>query len=72
MKTQLGYGTSRVQCSASLKAKFLVGFVAAVIRHELALAAAETGRSTNQMVQEADKLQMQKMNSSYVYTHTES
>ncbi|WP_230228896.1 hypothetical protein, partial [Allobaculum mucilyticum] len=24
------------------------------------------------MVQEADKLQMQKMNSSYVYTHTES
>ena len=72
MKTQLGYGTSRVQCSASLKAKFLVGFVAAVVRHELALAAAETGRSTNQMVQEADKLQMQKMNSSYVYTHTES
>lgn len=72
MKTQLGYGTARVQCSRSVKAKFLVGFIAAVIRYELAQAAKETGRTTDQMIHEADKLQMEKLNGSYVFTHTES
>lgn len=72
VKTQLGYGTVRVQCSPSVKAKFLVGFIAAVIRHELEKASGDTGRSTDQMVHEADKLQMQKMNDTYVYIHTES
>lgn len=72
MKTQLGYGVIRVQCTPGTKAKFLVGFIAAAIRHELEKAAVGTGKSTDQMVQEADKLEMQKLNSSYVYTHTES
>lgn len=72
MKTQLGYGSVRVQCTPSVKGKFLVGFLAAVIRHELAEAAKDTGKSTDQMVHEADRLEMQKLNDSYVYTHTES
>lgn len=72
VKTQLGYGTVRVQCSSSVKAKFLIGFVAAIIRHEFEKAATGTERSTDQMVHEAGKLKMQKMNESYVYIHTES
>lgn len=72
IKTQLGYGAIRVQCTQSVKAKFLVGFVAAVIRHELEKASEGTGRSIDQMIHEADKLEMQKMNEAYVYTHTES
>lgn len=72
VKTQLGYGTMRVQCSASVKNKFLTGFIAAVIRHELEQASRGTGKSTDQMVHEADRLEMQKLNESYVYTHTES
>ena len=72
MKTQLGYGAVRVQSTPAVKAKFLIGFVAAVIRYELAKAAEGTGRSTDQMIQEADKLTMEKLNDAYVYTHTES
>lgn len=71
-KTQLGYGAVRVQSTPSVKAKFLVGFVAAVIRHELEKASVPTGKSTDQMVHEADKLEMQKRNETYTYTHTES
>lgn len=72
MKTQLGYGTIRVQSTPSVKAKFMIGFIAATIRYELEQAAKGTGRTTDQMIQEADKLSMQKMNEAYVYTHTES
>ena len=72
MKTQLGYGTARVQTTASVKAKFLIGFIAAVVRHELEEAAADTGRTTDQMIHEADKLEAQKINEIYTYTHTES
>lgn len=72
MKTQLGYGTIRVQSTPSVRAKFLIGFIAAVIRHELEVASHNTGRSTDQMVHEADKLEVQKVNGKYLYTHTES
>lgn len=72
MKTQLGYGSIRVHCTPAVKAKFLVGFTAAAIRHELEKAAEGTGRTTDQMVHETDQLTMQKVNRSYVYTHTES
>lgn len=72
MKTQLGYGCSRVQCTSSVRAKFLIGFVAAAIRYEFTKAARGTERSTDQMVHEANKLEMQKMNEAYIYTHTES
>lgn len=72
MKTQLGYGTVRVQSTPAERAKFLTGFIASVIRHELEAAARDTGKSTDQMIHEADKLVMQKLNDSYIYTHTES
>ena len=72
MKTQLGYGTVRVQSTPAVRAKFLTGFIASVIRHELEAAARDTGKSTDQMIHEADKLVMQKLNDSYIYTHTES
>lgn len=66
-KMQLGYGTLRVQCTPSVKAEFLVGFVAAVIRHEPEDVAKGTGRSTDQMIQEADKLVALKQNEANVY-----
>ena len=72
MKTQLGYGTVRVQSTPAVRAKFLTGFIASVIRHELEAAARDTGKSTDQMIHEADKLVMQKLNDSCIYTHTES
>lgn len=72
MKTQLGYGTVRVQCTAGVQARFLVGFVASVIRHEIEKAAKKAGRSANQMIQEVDKLEAQRLNGVYTYTHTET
>lgn len=72
IKTQLGYGTARVQCTASVRAKFTTGFVAAVIRYEIEQAAKKLGRTANQMILEADRLEMQKINETYTYTHTES
>lgn len=72
MKTQLGYGCARVQRSPAVRARFLIGFIASVIRYELSKATEGTGKTTDQMIQEADKLEMEKMNEAYVYTHTES
>lgn len=72
IKTQLGYGTARMQCTAGLKAKFMVGFIASVIRYELEQAAKRVDRSADQMIQETDKMEAQKLNGAYTYTHTET
>lgn len=72
IKTQLGYGAVRMQCTAGVKAKFMVGFIASIIRYELECAAKKTGRSADQMIQEADKMEAQKLNGAYTYTHTET
>ncbi len=72
IKTQLGYGKVRVQNTASVRSKFAEGFVASVIRHEMVQAAKRVDKTVNQMIQEADRLEMQKLNEIYTYTHTET
>lgn len=71
-KTQLGYGKVRVRCTNSVRAKFTVGFVSSVIRYEMEQAAKALGKTTNQMILEINRLEMQRINEVYAYTHTES
>lgn len=72
IKSQLGYGVTRVHYTSGVRAKFTVGFIASVIRNELEQSAPKLGRTTNQMIQDIDQIEMQKLNDIYVYTHTES
>lgn len=72
IKSQLGYGVTRVNYTSGVRAKFTVGFIASVIRNELEQSAKKLGRTTNQMIQDIDQIEMQKLNDIYVYTHTES
>lgn len=72
IKSQLGYGVTRVHYTSGVRAKFTVGFIASVIRNELEQSAKKLGRTTNQMIQDIDQIEMQKLNDIYVYTHTES
>lgn len=72
IKTQLGYGKVRVQNTSSVRSRFEEGFVASVIRHEMMQAAKKVDRTVDQMIQEADRLEMQKLNEVYTYTHTET
>lgn len=71
-KTQLGYGVTRVQYTQGVRARFSVGFIASVIRHEIEQAAKPLDRNVNQMVQELEKIEAQKINDVYTYTHTET
>lgn len=72
IKTQLGYGTMRVQCTSSVQAKFMVGFVASIIRNEIEAAAKTVGKGASSMVLDLDKAEAQKLNRAYTYTHTET
>ena len=72
IKTQLGYGQVRVQYTSSVLSRFTEGFVASVIRYEMEQSAKRLNRTTNQMIQEADRLEMQKLNDVYTYTHAET
>lgn len=72
VKTQLGYGTLRVQCTSSVRARFMVGFIASIIRYEIEKASVNLDINTNQMVQELEKVEAQKINNVYTFTHTEN
>ena len=72
VKTQLGYGAMRVQYTAGVRAKFTVGFIASVIRHEIEKAACSVERDTNQIVRELELIEARKLNGVYTYTHTEN
>ena len=71
VKTQLGYGVIRVQYTQGVRSKFTMGFIASVIRYEIEQAAACVGRTVNQMTQELESIEAQKINDVYTYTHTE-
>lgn len=71
VKSQLGYGTVRVQSDAAVYARFLVGFVAAILRYEIWQASKSLCRSVTQMLMEADRMEMERINNVYTYTHTE-
>lgn len=72
VKTQLGYGVIRVDCTQSVRAKFTMGFVASIIRYEIERSASTLDRSVNQMVQELESLEAQKINEVYTCAHTEN
>ena len=72
VKTQLGYGTVRVRYTAGVRARFAVGFISSVIRYELDRASKSVGRNANQMIQELEKVEAQKLNGVYTYTHVEN
>lgn len=72
IKTQLGYGTLRIQYTAGVRARFAVGFVASILRYEIEKASKSLNRNTNQMIQELEKIEAQKLNDVYTYTHVEN
>lgn len=74
IKTQLGYGKMGVHYTKGVRAKFLVGFVAAIIRYEIECAAKSSPAqlTVNEAVAEMNKLEMERVNRTYAYTHTEN
>ena len=72
VKTQLGYGRIRVHCTAGVRARFAIGFISSILRFEIEQSAKKLGRNTNQMIQELEKIEVQKLNDVYTYTHTEN
>lgn len=72
IKSELGYGKIRVQYTPSVRAKFAVGFIASIIRYEIECSAKAMGQSVNRIIQELEKIEAQKINSIYTYTHTET
>lgn len=72
IKTQLGYGTVRVQYTSGVRARFAVGFIASILRYEIEKASKGLNRNANQMIQELEKIEAQKLNGVYTYTHVEN
>lgn len=72
VKTQLGYGVVRMQYTQGVRSKFMLGFVASILRYEIEQASKGTNKSDNQMVQELESVEAQKINDAYTLTHTEN
>lgn len=71
IKTQLGYGTLRVQNTQAVYAKFFTAFIASIIRFEIEQASKALGQSATRMIEEACRLEMIRLDNSYTYTHAE-
>ena len=72
VKSQLGYGKVRVRFTDGVYARFMVGFIASVIRFEIEQAARKVDRSTNEVVNEMNLLEMTNINGVYSYVHIEN
>ncbi len=72
VKGQLGYGKVRVRYTQGVYARFMVGFVASVVRFEIEQAAKKVERTTNEVVNEMNLLEMTNMNGVYSYIHIEN
>jgi len=72
VKGQLGYGKVRVRFTEGVYARFMVGFIASVIRFEIEQAAGKVDRSTNEVVSEMNLLEMTNINGVYSYVHIEN
>ena len=72
VKSQLGYGVVRMQYTQGVRSKFTLGFVASILRYEIEQASKGTNKSDNQMVQELESVEAQKVNDVYTLTHTEN
>lgn len=62
VKTQLGYGVVRMQYTQGVRSKFTLGFVASILRYEVEQASKGTNKSDNQIVQELESVEAQKVN----------
>ena len=71
-KGQLGYGKVRIHFTPCVYARFMVGFIASVIRFEIEQAAIKIDRTTNEVVNEMNLLEMTNMNGVYSYIHIEN
>lgn len=72
IKTQLGYGSVRVQYTPGVRARFAAGFIASILRYEIEQASKGLGRNTNQMIQELEMMEAQKINGVYTCSHIEN
>ena len=72
VKSQLGYGSIRVQSEPCMRSRFLVGTICAVIREEVENACKGLGLKTNTMLHEFRNLSIACLNAkSYTMIHTE-
>ena len=72
VKTQLGYGKVRVHFTPGVRARFAVGFVSSILRYEIEQATKGLNRNANQMIQELEMTEAQKINDVYTYSHVEN
>lgn len=70
-KTELGYGKVRVTNTRSVRARFAIGFIAAVIRYEIEQAAKKEKMSTTTVINDMNLLEMMNLNGTYAYVHEE-
>ena len=66
LKTQLGYGKVRVRTPRRVQVKFLNAFITTCIRYELQNISKELGKTTNEVIQELNRLYITKVGESYV------
>lgn len=72
VKTELGYGTVRVQSEPCVRSRFMVGVLCAIVREEIENACKELELKTNTMVQELRRLSIACLNTkNYTMIHTE-
>lgn len=58
LKSQLGYGTTRVHYRSGIENKMAVCFIASIIRNEIVNACKELKLDTNRMIQEIDRIEL--------------
>lgn len=56
MKSQLGYGTTRVHTTEGIENKFAVCFIASILRSEICSACKRLGLDSNRMIREIDRV----------------
>lgn len=56
MKSQLGYGTTRVHTTEGIESKFAICFVASIIRSEICRACTKLSYDSNKMIREIDRV----------------
>ena len=58
LKTQLGENVTRVRSTQSIRNKFLVGFIASLIRNEIMKAGKKFNLPTNQVIKDMEKIEL--------------
>ena len=72
VKTQLGYGKVRVHFTQGVYSRFMVGFIASIIRFEVEKASQNPGRNATETINDMNLLEMINLNGTYAYVHIEN